>query len=409
MLKRVRGYLSELTQTLDRLPMIQILEVIDILSEARLQGSQVFIMGNGGSASTASHFVCDLAKNTRLPGEPPFRVIGLSDNMAIFSAYANDEGYENVFVQQLASLLHPGDIVIGISTSGNSVNVVRAIEWANAAGAMTIGFTGFDGGALAGQAQVNLHVPSDIIEHVEDAHLILEHLICKALKESLAAQSEELGDLQVAPFEHAASGSLPESVEALLSERDESSSRKARLLLGMVEAFNRDLRWKLDQFGKLQHLLELILDGIGAGSGSILMLDERGEVVEGAVAYEGMVKHEGQSTLRETIEHGLAGWVLKNRQPALVESTTEDPRWLRRSWEEGRGHSRSAMSVPIIVDDLVLAVLTLVHPHEHSFKQSDLMFLAAIASWLAANQELVLDLKRDRPEHVGPVAEHLGS
>ena len=144
---------------------------------------QVFILGNGGSASTASHFVCDLGKNTRVPGIPNFRVMGLTDNIALFSALANDEGYENVFAQQLANHLQPGDVVIGISTSGNSKNVVNAIQLANSGGAKTIGFTGFDSGELGSIVDVNLHVPSQSIEHVEDVHLVLEHLITKALRE----------------------------------------------------------------------------------------------------------------------------------------------------------------------------------------------------------------------------------
>jgi D-sedoheptulose 7-phosphate isomerase len=155
----------------------------------RLAGRQVFIMGNGGSASTATHFVCDLAKNTRRDGWPHYKVIGLSDNMAIFSAYANDEGYENVFSQQLANLVMPDDLVIAISASGNSGNVLNAISFAKSQGAITIGFTGFDGGRLALLVDINLHVNSNIIEHVEDIHLMLEHMIVKSLKERVQAES----------------------------------------------------------------------------------------------------------------------------------------------------------------------------------------------------------------------------
>lgn len=180
----VHCYIAALKETIDRLEFDRIEEVISILHEARLNERQIFIMGNGGSASTATHFVCDLAKNTRLMGRPHFRVIGLSDNMAMLSAYANDEGYENVFAQQLASLVQPGDIVIGISTSGRSTNVLRAIEYANDAGATTIGFTGFDAGLLGDMVDLRLHVPSDCIEQVEDVHLMLEHLITKALRET---------------------------------------------------------------------------------------------------------------------------------------------------------------------------------------------------------------------------------
>lgn len=176
-------YIYDLQNTLMQLPTGRIQEAIDLLIEARTERRQVFIMGNGGSASTASHFVCDLAKNTRNPQLPNFRVIGLTDNMAIFSALANDEGYENVFAQQLASFVEADDIVIGISASGNSANVLNAIELGNRMGARTIGMTGFDGGRLRKMVDVDIHIPSDCIEHVEDIHLMLEHLICKAIKD----------------------------------------------------------------------------------------------------------------------------------------------------------------------------------------------------------------------------------
>ncbi len=182
-MNHVRHYFSEITETLTRIDEGPINQVIGLLHEARVNGRQVFIMGNGGSASTASHFVCDLAKNTRQPDWPHYRVIGLTDNMAIFSAYANDEGYENVFAMQLANLVQPGDVVIGISTSGNSQNVLRGIALANEKGATTVGFTGFDGGKLAGMVDIHSHTPSYCIEHVEDIHLMLEHLITKVLRE----------------------------------------------------------------------------------------------------------------------------------------------------------------------------------------------------------------------------------
>ncbi len=183
-MEQIRSYIATIRETVDRLPVDRIAQVVDALQTARLNGRQVFIMGNGGSASTASHFVCDLAKNTRFHNLPHFRVIGLTDNMAIFSAYANDEGYENVFAAQLANLVEADDIVIAISASGNSVNVNKAIEEARSHHALTIGFTGFDGGRLASLVDIQVHVESHIIEHVEDIHLMLEHMIVKALKDS---------------------------------------------------------------------------------------------------------------------------------------------------------------------------------------------------------------------------------
>lgn len=182
-MEQIQKYISTLQQTMDQLSQPLIADVINVLQRARMQGSQVFIMGNGGSASTASHFVCDLAKNTRCKELPHFRAIGLADNMEIFSAYANDEGYENVFSQQLINLIKPDDVVIAISASGNSKNVVNAVEEAQKYDAMTIGFTGFDGGRLAQVVNINIHVKSDVIEHVEDIHLMLEHMIVRTIKD----------------------------------------------------------------------------------------------------------------------------------------------------------------------------------------------------------------------------------
>jgi D-sedoheptulose 7-phosphate isomerase len=183
----VERYLQSLHNILDRLPIADIERVIDLLYDARLSGQQVFIMGNGGSASTASHFVCDLAKNTRMDGWPHFRVLGLTDNMALFSALANDDGYENVFAAQLENLVRQGDIVIGISTSGNSPNVVNGILLGNEAGAVTVGLTGFDAGEVGRIADYNIQVPSSNIEKVEDVHLMLEHLIVTVLRERVRA------------------------------------------------------------------------------------------------------------------------------------------------------------------------------------------------------------------------------
>lgn len=182
-MNEIRHYFDDIKTTLDTLPHEPILQAIDILHQARITGRKIFIMGNGGSASTATHFVCDLAKNTRVAGWPHFKVIGLADNMAAFSAYGNDDGYENVFKLQLANLVEPDDVVIGISCSGNSPNVINAVSLAKEVGATTIGFTGFEHGKLGSLVDVELHVPGQHIEYMEDLHLLLEHLITKVLRE----------------------------------------------------------------------------------------------------------------------------------------------------------------------------------------------------------------------------------
>ena len=186
------SYITELKGVLDKLSHADIEKTVNALHTARIDGNKVFVMGNGGSASTANHMVCDMAKNTRKPGWPSIKIIGLADNMAIVSALANDEGYENVFSQQLANLVDQDDVVIAISASGNSKNVLNAVQVAKEYGAKTIGFTGFNGGQLGSMVDIQLHVPSNCIEHVEDIHLMLEHLITQALRDMATAPEDLL-------------------------------------------------------------------------------------------------------------------------------------------------------------------------------------------------------------------------
>lgn len=168
---------------LKRLSHDDIQSVIAVLRYARATGRQVFTLGNGGSAATASHFACDLGKGTIRDGSPRFQVTALTDNMPLFSAWANDTGYENVFSQQLANLARPGDVIIAISGSGNSANVLNAVRQARSVGAITVGLTGFEGGQLKDLVDVSVVVPCHCMEQIEDVHLILEHLICTILRQ----------------------------------------------------------------------------------------------------------------------------------------------------------------------------------------------------------------------------------
>lgn len=184
----IKGYLAELGNTLDSLPLHQIERIKDILIKAYRDGKRIFIMGNGGSATASSHFACDLAKGTTI-GNPHmrerFKVIALTDNVPLLTAWANDTGYENIFVEQLKNLLEEGDVVMAISASGNSKNVLKAVDYASNKAATTIGLTGFEGGKLKDIAQECLIVPSNSMERVEDVHLILGHLLCCYLRELL--------------------------------------------------------------------------------------------------------------------------------------------------------------------------------------------------------------------------------
>jgi D-sedoheptulose 7-phosphate isomerase len=182
-MESIVDYFSGIKRTIDNLPIEAIEEAICLLQDARLQGRQVFVMGNGGSAATASHIAADMAKSTRDASLPPFKVMGLTDNMPIFSAYANDEGYETVFAEQLNSFINQDDIVIGISGSGNSPNVINGIKLANSRYAKTIGFTGLSGGQLKSLVHLCVHIPTDRMDQAEDFHLMVAHSIIRYLAE----------------------------------------------------------------------------------------------------------------------------------------------------------------------------------------------------------------------------------
>jgi D-sedoheptulose 7-phosphate isomerase len=190
-MKTLEHYTKNLKHTLDQLPLDLIDEMIDCLHNARIRGKRVFTIGNGGSASTASHLACDLSKNTVTPELPSIRAIALTDNMAVFSAIANDLGYENVFAEQLDILIESGDIVIAISASGNSANVLKAIKLAKARNAFTIGWSGYDGGALAAMVDLPVVIPNHCIEQIEDVHLTLAHMVTTGVRQA-AIQEEPL-------------------------------------------------------------------------------------------------------------------------------------------------------------------------------------------------------------------------
>lgn len=168
-------YISDLILQLNTQP---IAEFLKILEKARAEKRHIFFIGNGGSASTATHFANDIGAGTR-SWDNPFRTIALTDNIALLTAIANDHGYDKIFSYQLRMLMQPGDVVVGISASGNSPNVVQAFEYAVENSATTVGLTGFDGGELAKLSKVHIHVPTKKGEYgpVEDVHMVVNHLV----------------------------------------------------------------------------------------------------------------------------------------------------------------------------------------------------------------------------------------
>ncbi|MCC7499395.1 MAG: SIS domain-containing protein [Bryobacterales bacterium] len=170
-------YKSELMKAIDQIDLSKVDQAIEWFREARAAGKTIFICGNGGSAASASHIVCDINKGASYNRDLRFKMIALTDNLATLTAYSNDVSYEVVFVEQLKNFAQPGDVVVAISGSGNSPNVLRAIEYANETGCKTIGLSGRDGGKLGPLAQLNIQVPVPHMGRIEDAHMIICHMI----------------------------------------------------------------------------------------------------------------------------------------------------------------------------------------------------------------------------------------
>jgi len=180
-------YLDEVARTLESMEKdlpYRVHEIVAALMKARDAGKRIYVCGNGGSASTASHMASDLNKGANRKDAPRFKAVALTDNIPTMLAWANDASYDDIFIEQLRNHLEKGDVVIGISGSGNSANVLKAIHYANDEGAVTIGLTGFDGGKLAQLAKIVYVVPNHKMQQIEDIHLVIEHMISMILKES---------------------------------------------------------------------------------------------------------------------------------------------------------------------------------------------------------------------------------
>jgi D-sedoheptulose 7-phosphate isomerase len=183
-----KDYLDRVCREVQSLDLDQLENICQIIEDAYHAGRFVFIIGNGGSGSTASHFCEDLAKCTLrdFENQKRLRVLSLTDNTAGIMAWGNDEGYDRIFIEQLKNLASPGDVLLAISGSGNSPNILRAVEWANANGMTTVGITGFGGGKLKALGQHNFHAGIDDMGIVESLHLVAFHWIIDDLNRRFA-------------------------------------------------------------------------------------------------------------------------------------------------------------------------------------------------------------------------------
>jgi len=183
---RPAGYFRALTDVIARMPLSVINGIVDVILGAYHERRTVFLYGNGGSAALASHCACDLGKATSNGDERRLRVVSLTDNVPLITAWANDSAYEHIFVEQLRNLLRPDDISFAISASGNSPNVVNALQYSRDAGAKNIGITGFGGGRMTALCDLCLVVPSDNMQLVEDLHLSVSHSVFTSVRHRIA-------------------------------------------------------------------------------------------------------------------------------------------------------------------------------------------------------------------------------
>jgi D-sedoheptulose 7-phosphate isomerase len=177
----INSYLGDVSKIISEMPTEMIDDIVQTIKHAWEQGKHIMICGNGGSAALASHLACDLQKGIGGIGEKKLRAIAFTDGMPTITAWANDTDYANVFAEQVETWACPGDVLIAISASGNSMNVLKAVEAAKECGATTIGMSGFGGGKLAGMVDKSYVVASHNMQHVEDVHTVLSHLIYTCL------------------------------------------------------------------------------------------------------------------------------------------------------------------------------------------------------------------------------------
>lgn len=192
--RQIKVYFDDLKKVIDKISVDDVDKTISILNEAREKGRKIFVIGNGGSASTATHFACDLNKYTSVENQRRFRAISLEDNAALMTALVNDEGWENVYSYQLENLMDDGDYLVAISVHGGtgkdkaaiwSQNLLKAVKMTQARGGKTVGIVGFDGGILREVCDASIVVPIDSTPQVEGFHLVLTHLICDTVRNAM--------------------------------------------------------------------------------------------------------------------------------------------------------------------------------------------------------------------------------
>jgi D-sedoheptulose 7-phosphate isomerase len=187
----LNSYFDDVIQTIGKMPIATIEEIVTALMEAYESSRTIYLFGNGGSAALASHFACDLGKGASNGSSKRFQALAFTDNVPMMTAWANDARYEDIFAEQLINFVRRDDITFAISGSGNSPNVLKALKVAREAGAFTIGLTGFQGGDMKDLCDLCLTVPSENMQIIEDLHLSVTHAVFTALRAKISRPNDE--------------------------------------------------------------------------------------------------------------------------------------------------------------------------------------------------------------------------
>ena len=378
----IKSYIQQMVVLLDKLPIDKIDQIITILHEARYERRLVFVIGTGSSAAIASQFVAGLSRIDRQDALPGFKAIHLTDPYLLLSKLGEEEDQNLTILNQLENLLERGDVLLVITPSGYSRIAIRCIEIANRRGATTIGFTGEEGDRLASLVDIGIQIPSSEQEFLENTFQVIGNLIASVLRDEARNVSMERWKNQ--NHSRHAFAVQPVLVRKAMSDLPQNGqlTERSRASLEMFSEISRELSYQMSLRDLLRRILELTTERLRASSGTIVVLNERGEPIEGAMAYGGEVIASMPKHYSDTVSRGLTGWVLKNRKAALITNTRDDPRWLTRPWENENENGRSAISVPLMEDDRVIGVITLVSRQAGIFSESDLSLLAAIAMFI---------------------------
>ncbi len=380
---RVRSYLTNLPFSLDPLPLEAFERAINLLLHAQKDSKQVFIASDRHNRLLSDVLISNLTQGERSSIRKVYRINSLEGESWPLAGFEGLDRVLAIRVEDFKASIESGDILICITTGGESSWLEQVCREAREAGGRVIAFTGISQGSVGRLANVNLHLATEAHGPAEDGLLIMGQLFGRALRAvsnleghitptEEAATLEQVGDLEEVPLEKA---SLPDFGDVNISDR-------ATLLFEKLTSLHREVRKAELSEIQLRLVLSYALELFGASSGSLVMLGKGERSSQAAIAYEGQVNLFPADHLLDTLQKGLAGWVINHRQPALVTDTHRDSRWLRRGWEY-QNHSRSAISVPLVADGEIAGVLTLVHHRAGWFRLSDLMLLIAITANLS--------------------------